>query len=79
MDYNEAQQVLVEVFHVIENSDANVFSLRDTQNGLYGTGYSVIVKAFVSSIRKQELYEIAKKHSLRVVERQEGFTIYKPK
>jgi hypothetical protein len=49
------------------------------EGGFYGTGYSAVVKAFLSSLRKQEIYAIAKKYGLRIVENQEGLTIFKPK
>lgn len=74
-----AQQILLDVFTVVDNSDANMFSLNESEGGFYGTGYSVTVKAFLSSVRKQEVYAIAKKHGLRIVESKEGLTIFKPK
>ncbi len=79
MDYCIAQQVLFEIFEVVDHSNADMFSLRESEGGFYGTGYSVVVKAFLSAVRKQEVYAIAKKHGLRIVESREGLTIFKPR
>ena len=79
MDYNKSQQVLLEVLELIQMTDLEAFSLKNSQKGLYGTGYSVVIKAFLTSVNKLKVYEIAKKHGLHVVERQEGFTLYKPR
>ena len=46
---------------------------------MYVAGYTVIVKAFLGTVRKQQVYDIAKKYGLNVEEKKEGFTLYKPK
>ena len=79
MDFPMAQQVLSEIFRLVEKSNVNMFSLRETPDGFYGTGYEVIVKTHLNKANKQEVYEIAKRYGLRIVERKEELTLYRPK
>jgi hypothetical protein len=80
MDSNESHQVLIEVLQALENSALDVFSLIEVKgDNMYVTGYTVIVKAFLGTVRKQQVYDIAKKYGLNVEEEKEGFTLYKPK
>ena len=80
MDSNEAQQVLLEVLQILENSGLDVYSLVEVKaNNEYATGYPVIVKAFLGTVRKQQIYDLAKKHGLNVSEQTEGLILYKPK
>ena len=80
MDSNEAQQVLLEVLQILENSGLDVYSLVEVKaNNEYATGYHVLIKAFLSTVHKQQVYEIAKKRGLNVSEQKEGLILYKPK
>jgi hypothetical protein len=80
MDSNEAQQLLLEVLQVLEYSALDSFSVAEVKgDSLFATGYVVVVRAFLSVTRKQQVYDIAKKHGLIVLDEKEGLTLYKPK
>lgn len=80
MDSNEAQQLLLEVLQILEYSALDVYSLAEVKgDDTFATGYAVIVRAFLGVVRKQQVYDIAKKHGLIVLEEKEGLTLYKPK
>ena len=80
MDYNEAQQVFFEVLEVFENTELDTYSILEVKaNTEAAVGYNVLIKAFLWTVYKQQVYGIAKKHGLKVKEEKEGFTLYKPR
>lgn len=80
MDSNEAQQLLLEVLQVLEYSVLDAFSVAGVKgDNTFATGYAVIVRAFLGVVRKQQVYDLAKKHGLIVLEEREGLTLYKPR
>ena len=76
MDSNEAQQILFEVLQVLEGSSLDCYSLVGLEKDL--ASYSVVVKAFLGSVSKQQILDIAKKHGLEIKDEKEGLTLYKP-
>ena len=66
MDSNEAQQILFEVLEVLEGSALDRYSLAEVKKDTtQSSGYSVIIGAFLGSISKRQICDIAKKHGLR--------------
>ena len=76
MNSNEAQQILLEVLQVLEGSALDRYSLVGLEKDL--ASYSVVVRAFLGTVSKQQICDIAKKHGLEIKEEKEGLTLYKP-
>lgn len=81
MDFREAQSIINEVLQVLEDSALEKYSLVEAKaseaNEASGIGYTVVIKAFLGSVRKQQVYQIAEKHGLTVQEEQDGLTLSK--
>jgi hypothetical protein len=78
VDSKEAQHVINEVLAVLEETALEKYSVM----GINGKkkcseDYSVCIKGFLGALRKQRIYEIAKKHGLQAQEDIEGLTLYK--
>jgi hypothetical protein len=76
MNSNEAQQILFEVLQVLEGSALDRYSLSGVEKD--SEGYSVVVRAFLGSVSKKQICDIAKKHGLEIKDEKEGLTLYKP-
>lgn len=76
MDSNESQQVLFEVLKVLEGSALDQYSLAEVKRDF--ANYNVIVRAFLGSVTKQQIIDIAKRHGLEIKDENEGLTLYKP-
>jgi hypothetical protein len=80
MESSEAQHVLTEILEILENSSMDSYLLAEVIGShVNPEGYAVEVKAFLGTVRKQRVYDIAKKHGLNVIEEREGVTLYKAK
>ncbi len=80
MDSSEAQIVLAEILKVLENSSLDSYLLAEIKGShVNAEGYAVEIKAFLGTVREQQVYGIAKKYGLGVKEGREGLTLYKAK
>jgi hypothetical protein len=78
VDSKEAQLVINEVLAVLEETALDKYSVIGVKDkSEYSDGYTVCVKGFLGAVRKQSIYEIAKKHGLQAQEDIEGLTLYK--
>ncbi len=78
MDSKEAQLVINEVLAVLEETELDKYSVMGIKGKKeYSEDYTVCIKGFLGAVRKQRIYEIAKKHGLQAQEDIEGLTIYK--
>jgi len=75
MDSKEAQQLLFEVLEVLESSALDRYSLAEVKKE--PAGYIVIIRAFLGSVTKQQIFDIAKRYGLEIKDEKEGLTLYK--
>ena len=78
MDSKEAQLVINEVLAVLEETALDKYSVIGVKaKNEYSDGYTVCVKGFLGAVRKQLIYDIAKKYGLNAQEDLEGLILYK--
>jgi hypothetical protein len=79
VDSKEAQLVISEILVVLEETALEKYSVIGVKSKTeYSEDYTVCVKGFLGAVRKQLVYEIAKKHGLHAREDLEGIILYKP-
>ena len=77
MDSKEAQLVINEVLAVLEETALDKYSVIGVMGKKeYSDGYTVCVKGFLGTVRKQRVYDIAKKYGLHAQEDLEGLILY---
>ena len=77
MDSKEAQLVINEVLAVLEETALDKYSVIGVMGKKeYSDDYTVCVKGFLGTVRKQRVYDIAKKYGLHAQEDLEGLILY---
>jgi hypothetical protein len=78
VDSKQAQLVINEVLAVLEETALDKYLVISVKaNKEHSAGYNVCVKGFLGTVRKQRVYEIAKKYGLLAREDLDGLVLYK--
>jgi hypothetical protein len=76
LDSKHAQRILREIIAILEDAQLDKYLIVEAKGDGEGNDeYSIKIKAFLSSIKKQAVLSIAEKHGLEVYEDKEGFIL----